>query len=95
MKNLSTPKAAPWGSQQIAGMPMMIFLGLATCVLFSGWNGSLPLGMVGALGRRSYPAWGLRSRYCTRGGERGQNAFFLACFSRHVNFLDFLRPLAV
>ncbi|GAJ48814.1 putative citrate transporter [Aeromonas salmonicida subsp. masoucida NBRC 13784] len=49
MKNLSTPKAAPWGSQQIAGMPMMIFLGLATCVLFSGWNGSLPLGMVGAL----------------------------------------------
>ena len=37
------------GGQQIAGMPLFIFLGLATCVLFSGWNGSLPLGMVGAL----------------------------------------------
>lgn len=52
MKNLSTPQLqakAAWSDQQIAGMPMMIFLGLATCVLFSGWNGSLPLGMVGAL----------------------------------------------
>ncbi len=37
------------GGHQIAGMPLFIFLGLATCVLFSGWNGSLPLGMVGAL----------------------------------------------
>ena len=54
MKNLSTlqttqEKAAFMGGQQIAGMPLFIFLGLATCVLFSGWNGSLPLGMVGAL----------------------------------------------
>ncbi|WP_068976784.1 MULTISPECIES: 2-hydroxycarboxylate transporter family protein [Aeromonas] len=54
MKNLSTlqttqEKAALLGGQQIAGMPLFIFLGLATCVLFSGWNGSLPLGMVGAL----------------------------------------------
>ncbi|MCV3274805.1 2-hydroxycarboxylate transporter family protein [Aeromonas hydrophila] len=51
MKNLSTPQTriALFGDRQIAGMPMMIFLGLATCVLFSGWNGSLPLGMVGAL----------------------------------------------
>ncbi|MGL5092275.1 MAG: 2-hydroxycarboxylate transporter family protein [Aeromonas sobria] len=54
MKNLSTlqttqEKAALLGGQQIAGMPRFIFLGLATCVLFSGWNGSLPLGMVGAL----------------------------------------------
>ena len=54
MKNLSTlqttqEKAALMGGQQIAGMPLFIFLGLATCVLFSGWNGSLPLGMVGAL----------------------------------------------
>ncbi|MFM5582452.1 2-hydroxycarboxylate transporter family protein [Aeromonas veronii] len=54
MKNLSPlqttqEKAAFMGSQQIAGMPLFIFLGLATCVLFSGWNGSLPLGMVGAL----------------------------------------------
>ena len=52
MKNLSTPEVqmkGAWSDQQIAGMPMMIFLGLATCVLFSGWNGSLPLGMVGAL----------------------------------------------
>lgn len=54
MKNLSTlqttqEKAALLGGQQIAGMPIFIFLGLATCVLFSGWNGSLPLGMVGAL----------------------------------------------
>lgn len=51
MKNLSTPptRIALFGDRQIAGMPMMIFLGLATCVLFSGWNGSLPLGMVGAL----------------------------------------------
>ncbi|MCF3097677.1 citrate:sodium symporter [Aeromonas australiensis] len=37
------------GGQQIAGMPLFIFLGLASCVLFSGFNGSLPLGMVGAL----------------------------------------------
>ena len=37
------------GGQQIAGMPLFIFLGLATCILFSGWNGSLPLGVVGAL----------------------------------------------
>ncbi|MCF5726680.1 2-hydroxycarboxylate transporter family protein [Aeromonas veronii] len=54
MKNLSPlqttqEKAAFMGGQQIAGMPLFIFLGLATCVLFSGWNGSLPLGMVGAL----------------------------------------------
>mgnify|MGYP006174805369 CR=1 FL=1 len=52
MKNLSTTEVqmkGAWSDQQIAGMPMMIFLGLATCVLFSGWNGSLPLGMVGAL----------------------------------------------
>lgn len=54
MKNLSTlqttqEKAALMSGQQIAGMPLFIFLGLATCVLFSGWNGSLPLGMVGAL----------------------------------------------
>jgi malate:Na+ symporter len=52
MKNLSTPEVqmkSAWGDQQIAGMPMMIFLGLATCVLYAGWNGSLPLGMVGAL----------------------------------------------
>ncbi|QTL92618.1 2-hydroxycarboxylate transporter family protein [Aeromonas jandaei] len=54
MKNLSTlpttqEKAAFMGGHQIAGMPLFIFLGLATCVLFSGWNGSLPLGMVGAL----------------------------------------------
>ncbi|AXV20257.1 citrate:sodium symporter [Aeromonas veronii] len=54
MKNLSTlqttqEKAAFMGGQQIAGMPLFIFLGLATCVLFSGWNSSLPLGMVGAL----------------------------------------------
>ncbi|WP_429059286.1 2-hydroxycarboxylate transporter family protein [Aeromonas veronii] len=54
MKNLSPlqttqEKAALMGGQQIAGMPLFIFLGLATCVLFSGWNGSLPLGMVGAL----------------------------------------------
>ncbi len=54
MKNLSTlpttqEKAAFLGGHQIAGMPLFIFLGLATCVLFSGWNGSLPLGMVGAL----------------------------------------------
>ena len=50
-ENLSTPQTriALFGDRQIAGMPMMIFLGLATCVLFSGWNGSLPLGMVGAL----------------------------------------------
>ena len=52
MKNLSTHEVqmkSAWGDQQIAGMPMMIFLGLATCVLYAGWNGSLPLGMVGAL----------------------------------------------
>ncbi|MGY3915827.1 2-hydroxycarboxylate transporter family protein [Aeromonas australiensis] len=54
MKNLSPlqttqEKAALMGGQQIAGMPLFIFLGLATCVLFSGFNGSLPLGMVGAL----------------------------------------------
>ena len=52
MKNLSTPEVqmkGAWSDQQIAGMPMMIFLGLATCVLYAGWNGSLPLGMVGAL----------------------------------------------
>ncbi|MGY3853738.1 2-hydroxycarboxylate transporter family protein [Aeromonas aquatilis] len=54
MKNLSPlpttqEKAAFMGGQQIAGMPLFIFWGLATCVLFSGWNGSLPLGMVGAL----------------------------------------------
>ena len=52
MKNLSTPAVqmkGAWSDQQIAGMPMMIFLGLATCVLYAGWNGSLPLGMVGAL----------------------------------------------
>jgi hypothetical protein len=50
MKNLSTPEVqmkGAWSDQQIAGMPMMIFLGLATCVLYAGWNGSLPLGMVG------------------------------------------------
>ncbi|ENY73649.1 sodium:citrate symporter [Aeromonas diversa CDC 2478-85] len=47
MKDLATPNSL--GGWQIAGMPMQLFFGFSACVLYAGWNGTLPLGMVGAL----------------------------------------------
>lgn len=49
VKKLNTATASWQGGPQLGGMPALLFLALAAFVLLSGWQGSLPLGMVGAL----------------------------------------------